>query len=112
MATRQLNDALVYLQISHRVRPNDPATVNALAVCHLALDQLDLAKSMIDQALSLDPDEGMVWLNAARIAQHRGEFEQAAKYLQEYQMRVPGSGQNGETKMILDSLARLTDTSG
>lgn len=112
MATRQFNEAQPYLQISHRVRPNDPAIANALAVCYLALGELDLAKSTIDLALSLDPDECMVWLNAARIAQRRGELEQAAKYLQEYQMRVPGAGQNGETKMILDSLARMTDTSG
>lgn len=112
MATRQFDDALVYLQISHRVRPHDPAIVNALAVCHLALDQLDLAKSMIDLALSLDPDEGMVWLNAARIAHRRGELTQAAKYLQEYQMRVPGAGPSVDSKMILDSLARMTDTSG
>jgi tetratricopeptide (TPR) repeat protein len=112
MATRQFHDALAYLQISHRARPNDPGITNALAVCYLALDELDLAKNTIELALRLDPDEGMVWLNASRISQRRGEFAQAAKYLQEYQMRVSGAGQNREIKMILDSLDRMTDTSG
>lgn len=112
MAIRQFGNALPYLQISHRGRPTDPAMVNALAICHLGLDQLDMAKEKIDLALQMDPDKGIVWLNAARIALRRGDTLETAKYLQEYQMRVPVSEQHIETKMMLDSLTRMPDTSG
>ncbi len=108
---QRYSEALPYLLACQRSSPSDPAVANALAACLLGLGQLDEAKAAIDSALRLQPEAGIVWLNAARISFQRGEFDMTAKYLQEYQMRVAPEHRHAEVQLLLDSLAHIPDTS-
>jgi tetratricopeptide (TPR) repeat protein len=107
---QRFQEALPYLMSSYRNRPSDAPTINALAVCYLGLGRLDEAQAMIDKAIELRPEPGIVWLNAARISLRRGDFASTVNYLDEYNRRVPESQRQAEARMIRDSLSQIEHT--
>jgi tetratricopeptide (TPR) repeat protein len=77
MEAKQNREALAEFEKAHRLAPDDPAFLNNMGDCHIALGEYARAVEVLGQAIALRPDWARPYYHRARAHRAAGNLEAA-----------------------------------
>jgi tetratricopeptide (TPR) repeat protein len=99
--TRDRANALELARSAARLKPQDPDTLNALAVAQALSGQLNEASKTFERAVVLRPDSSVILLNAASCAAQARRWGQAEAYCRRALAAAPGEA---AARMVLAAI--------
>lgn len=95
--------AVIQVEEANRLGKEDPALYVLVAQMRLAMGQEQLARQSADRAIDLDPNLAEAWKVRAKIAQQKGQCEQA---LADYHRALGLAPEDREVKLAIAELYR------